>query len=97
MTTKNNIRKNLNQIQLTQGVQARSKKKFKNTTNSNHRHPVFENELNREFSVKQKDQVYVTDITTCIWTLEGWLYLAVVIDLYSRKVVGWGMSRRDNC
>ena len=74
-------------------VQARSKKKFKNTTNSNHKHPVFDNELNREFNVEQKDQVYVADITY-IWTQEGWLYLAVVIDLYSRKVVGWSMSSR---
>jgi len=75
------------------GVQARSKKKFKNTTNSNHKHPVFDNLLNREFNVEKKDQVYVSDITY-IWTQEGWLYLAVVINLYSRRIVGWSMSSR---
>ncbi len=75
------------------GVKARTKKKFRNTTNSNHKHPVYENLLNREFDVDKKDQAYVSDITY-IWTQEGWLYLAVVIDLYSRKIVGWSMSSR---
>jgi len=75
------------------GVQVRRKKKFRNTTNSNHKHPVFENLLNREFDVAEKDQAYVSDITY-IWTQEGWLYLAVVTDLYSRKIVGWSMSSR---
>jgi len=75
------------------GVKARQRKKFKVTTNSNHKHPVYENLLNREFDVDKKDQAYVSDITY-IWTQEGWLYLAVVIDLYSRKIVGWSMSSR---
>lgn len=74
-------------------VQVRIKKRFKATTNSNHTQPVFDNLLNRQFDVEQKDQVYVSDITY-IWTQEGWLYLAVVIDLFSRKVVGWSMSSR---
>ena len=74
-------------------VEVRRKKRFKATTNSNHKHPVFDNLLNREFNVAQKNQVYVSDITY-IWTQEGWLYLAVVIELYSRKVVGWSMSSR---
>ena len=74
-------------------VPVRSKKRFKATTNSNHKQPVFENLVNREFDVEKKNQVYVSDITY-IWTQEGWLYLAVVIDLYSRKVVGWSMSSR---
>ena len=67
--------------------------KYKVTTNSNHKQPVFDNLLDREFAVEQPDQVYASDITY-IWTQEGWLYLAVVIDLYSRKVVGWSMSSR---
>jgi len=74
-------------------VKVRTKKRYKATTNSNHKQPVFDNLLNREFEVEQKDQAYVSDITY-IWTQEGWLYLAVVIDLYSRKVVGWSMSSR---
>ena len=75
------------------GIQARQRKKYKVTTNSNHRQPVFENLVNREFEIGQPDQVYAADVTY-IWTQEGWLYLAVVIDLCSRKVVGWSMSSR---
>lgn len=75
------------------GVWVRSKKKYKVTTNSNHKQPVFDNLLKREFDVAQPDQAYVADITY-VWTQEGWLYLAVVIDLYSRKVVGWSMGSR---
>ena len=74
-------------------VQVRHRKKYKATTNSNHRQPVYDNLLERQFDVKQPNEVYVSDITY-VWTQEGWLYLAVVIDLYSRKVVGWSMSSR---
>ena len=75
------------------GVKARHRKKYKVTTDSKHAKPIYENLVNREFDRKEKDEVYVGDITF-IWTQEGWLYLAVVIDLYSRKVVGWSMSSR---
>lgn len=75
------------------GVQVRQRKKYKVTTNSNHQQPVFDNLLQRQFDVPQTDQVYASDVTY-IWTQEGWLYLAVVIDLCSRKVVGWSMSSR---
>lgn len=75
------------------GVQVRRRKKYKVTTDSNHQHPVFDNLLSRQFDVSSPDQVYASDITY-IWTQEGWLYLAVVIDLCSRKVVGWSMSTR---
>ena len=74
-------------------VQVRHRKKYKVTTDSNHRQPVFENLLSRQFDVPNPDQVYASDVTY-IWTREGWLYLAVVIDLFSRKVVGWSMSTR---
>ena len=74
-------------------VTVRHRKKYKVTTDSNHQMPVFENQLNRQFDVAKPDQVYVGDITY-IWTQQGWLYLAVVIDLFSRKVVGWSMSSR---
>lgn len=75
------------------GLKAIQKRKFKATTNSNHNLPVNENILNREFDVKERNKVWVSDITY-IPTQEGWLYLAVIIDLYSRKVVGWSMSNR---
>jgi transposase InsO family protein len=75
------------------GITVRYRKKYKVTTNSNHRQPVFENVLDRQFSASGPDQAYVSDITY-IWTQEGWLYLAVVIDLFSRRVVGWSMSSR---
>lgn len=75
------------------GVAVKHRKKYKVTTNSDHKQPVFENLLQRDFSPAQVDQVYAADVTY-IWTQEGWLYLAVVIDLYSRKVVGWSMSSR---
>lgn len=71
----------------------RYRKKYKVTTNSNHKKPLFENVLNREFKVARPNQAYVSDITY-LWTQEGWLYLAVVIDLFSRKVVGWSMNSR---
>ncbi|CAM4035886.1 Integrase catalytic domain-containing protein [Legionella pneumophila subsp. pneumophila] len=63
------------------------------TTNSNHKQPVFENVLNREFQVNEPNRAYVSDITY-IPIHEGWLYLMVVIDLFSRKMVGWSMSSR---
>lgn len=75
------------------GVKARYRKKYKVTTNSNHKNPVFNNVLNREFAVEEPDLAYVSDITY-IWTQEGWLYLAVFIDLFSRQVVGWSMGSR---
>lgn len=74
-------------------VFVRYRKKYKVTTNSKHKQPVFENVLNRQFQVNQPNRAYVSDITY-IWTQEGWLYLTVFIDLFSRKVVGWNMSSR---
>ena len=76
------------------GIQAKSQRKFRvTTTDSNHTQPVAENVLNREFTAKKRNQKWVADITY-IATLEGWLYLAAVIDLFTRKVVGWSMSER---
>jgi len=75
------------------GLQVRHRRKYKVTTNSNHKLPLFDNLLKRNFDVQETDRVYVGDITY-VWTQEGWLYLAVVIDLCSRKVVGWSMSSR---
>jgi putative transposase len=75
------------------GVLVRYRRKYKVTTNSKHKQPVFENVLNRQFTAEAPNQAYASDITY-IWTQEGWLYLAIVIDLFSRKVVGWSMSSR---
>ena len=75
------------------GWRARAAKKFKATTNSNHRLPVAPNLLNQDFSATKQNEKWVSDITY-IWTDEGWLYLAVVMDLYSRMVVGWAISER---
>lgn len=72
-------------------LQAIGKKKFRVTTNSNHKKPVADNLLARNFTVTEPGKVYAGDITY-IHTTAGWLYLAVVIDLYSRKVVGWSMN-----
>jgi len=74
-------------------IMARGKRKYKATTNSNHGLPVSDNLLNRNFSPEQPDRVWTGDITY-IPTDEGWLYLAVVIDLFSRQVVGWAMGER---
>jgi putative transposase len=75
------------------GIVGKVKKKFKATTNSKHNLPVAENLLKQNFAAQKPNTVWVSDITY-IWTLEGWLYLAVILDLYSRQVVGWAMSDR---
>jgi putative transposase len=72
------------------GLKVRCKRKFRVTTNSKHPHPVAENLLNREFVAEQPNQKWVTDITY-LPVAEGWMYLAVVMDLFSRKIVGWAM------
>jgi len=74
-------------------LKAKQKRKYKVTTDSKHQLPVAENVLNRQFSPQAPNQAWGTDITY-LWTQEGWIYLAVVIDLYSRRVVGWAMDRR---
>jgi len=76
-----------------QGLRAKAARKFKATTNSNHSLPVAENLLQQDFTADAPNQVWVGDITY-IGTDEGWLYLAVVLDLFSRKVVGRSMSDR---
>jgi transposase InsO family protein len=73
------------------GIRSKVGRKFKKTTNSNHQHRVAPNLLNQNFTVSEPNHVWVSDIT-CIWTDEGWLFLASTLDLYSRKVVGWSMS-----
>ena len=74
-------------------IEAKQKKKFKATTDSKHNLPVAPNILERDFTVPEPDRVYCSDITY-IWTAEGWLYLAVILDLFSRQIVGWSMNNR---
>ena len=75
------------------GLRARGKKKFRVTTDSGHGLPVSPNLLERRFDVEEPNRVWSGDITY-VWTDEGWLYLAVVIDLFSRRVVGFSMGER---
>jgi transposase InsO family protein len=75
------------------GIRAKTKRRFKVTTDSKHKFPVSPNLLGRNFTVKAPDRVWVADMTY-IWTEEGWLYLAAVLDLYSRGIVGWSMGPR---
>jgi len=75
------------------GVVAKQKKKFKATTDSKHNLPVAPNLLERNFEADKLDWVHCSDITS-IWMAEGWLYLAVILDLFSPRVVGWSMSNR---
>ena len=75
------------------GIRSRRRNKFKATTNSRHNLPVAANLLDQDFTAETPDSVWVGDITY-VPTQEGWLYLAVLIDLYNRKVVGWSSSSR---
>ena len=75
------------------GLRAKTVKKWRATTHSSHRLPVATNTLDRQFTVSQPDRVWAGDITYVL-TLEGWLYLAILLDLYSRAVIGWAMGPR---
>lgn len=86
-------RKRVCKLMRAQGLCCKTKRKFKLTTDSTHSLPIASNLLKRNFSPAGPNQSYVGDITS-IPTQEGWLYLAVVIDLFSRQVVGWSMSER---
>jgi putative transposase len=73
-------------------IVAIQRRKFRVTTNSKHDYPVWPNVLNRNFAVEKPNSVWVSDITY-IWTFEGWLYLAAVLDLFSRGIVGLAMDK----
>jgi putative transposase len=85
-------RKRVERLMREKGIVALFPRKFRRTTDSEHRHAVAPNLLEQKFHTAAKDQVWVGDITY-IWTLEGWAYLAVLIDLFSRRVVGWAMGK----
>lgn len=76
-----------------QGIRPKTVRKFRVTTDSGHNHPVAPNRLNRQFVVTRPNRVWLADLTY-VWTSEGWLYLAVVLDACSRLPVGYAMSER---
>jgi transposase InsO family protein len=84
-------RRRIGRLMKEAGLVCKTKRRFKVTTDSKHDLPIAPNYLDRQFAVAQANRVYAGDIT-CIPTLEGWLHLAVVIDLFSRQVVGWSMA-----
>jgi putative transposase len=75
------------------GIRARHKRRYKATTDSKHSLPVAPNRLDRNFAPSAPNQAWTADLTY-IWTTEGWLYLAVVLDLFNREVVGWSLKSR---
>ena len=84
-------RKRIVRLMQEMGITARIPRRYRKTTDSKHNQPVSDNVLSRNFDVKGPNQVWVTDISY-VWTWEGWLYLAVILDLFSRRAVGWSMA-----
>jgi len=84
-------RKRVARLMREEGLEGQRKRRFRSTTDSRHSFPVAPNALNRDFSASAPNKVWVTDITY-IWTREGWMYLAAILDLYSRRVVGWSID-----
>ena len=75
------------------GIQAKHKRRFKVTTDSKHNLPIAPNLLEHDFTPSAPNQAFTSDITY-LWTDEGWLYLAIVLDLFNREVVGWSLKPR---
>lgn len=88
-------KKRVERIMREEGICGRKKRRFRRTTDSKHPDPIAPNILDRNFDVEVPDTAWVTDVTY-IWTLEGWLYLAAILDLYSRRVVGWATSANND-
>ena len=86
-------RKRIARLMRAAGLRARERRRFRCTTDSGHGMAIKGNLLARRFAVPAPNSGWVTDITY-LWTLEGWLYLAVILDLFSRRVVGWALSER---
>ncbi len=84
-------RKRVARLMRRMGLAARRKRRFRRTTDSRHAFPIAPNLLARNFTAQAPNRVWLVDITY-IWTEKGWLYLAAVLDLYTRKVVGWAMA-----
>ena len=77
------------------GLKGCPMRRFRRRPNEAPSHPIAANVLNQDFRADERNQRWASDITQ-LWTRQGWLYLAVVMDLYSRRIVGWSMSRRNN-
>jgi putative transposase len=88
-------KKRVERLMRERGVVARQKRRFRHTTNSNHKRPIAPNVLERAFKTEAPNEAWVTDVTY-IDTEEGWAYLAVIEDLYSRRVVGFAMSAQND-
>lgn len=88
-------RKRVERLMREQGIQARRKRRFRKTTDSNHSGPIAANVLARQFQPRAPNEVWVTDVTY-VSTAEGWLYLAVMLDLFARRVVGWAASATND-
>ena len=88
-------KKRVERLMRQHGIAARRKRRFRRTTDSNHSHPIAPNVLDRNFEVELPNTAWVTDVTN-VWTHEGWLYLAVILDLFSRRVVGWAVSANND-
>jgi putative transposase len=88
-------KKRIERLMRENGLQARRKRRFRRTTDSRHSLPIARNIVARRFRVAAPNRVWVTDVTA-IWTLQGWLYLAAMLDLYSRRVVGWAISESND-
>ncbi len=84
-------RKRVARLMRERNLAARKRRRFRSTTDSKHAFPLAPNVLARDFTASAPNHAWVTDITF-VWTQEGWLYLAVILDLFSRRVVGWAMS-----
>ncbi|WP_254660230.1 MULTISPECIES: IS3 family transposase [Lysinibacillus] len=85
--------KTVSRIMKEEGIRSKTVKKYKATTNSKHNLPVYPNLLDQQFKVERPGQAWVADITY-IWTSEGWLYLATIMELFSRRIIGWAMDER---
>jgi putative transposase len=88
-------KKRVERLMRENGLQARRKRRFCHTTDSKHPDPIAPNILARGFDPPAPNRVWATDVTY-VWTEEGWLYLAVILDLFARRVVGWAASARND-
>ncbi len=89
-------RKRIARLMRQRGLSARRKAQRLHTTESQHAQPVAPNRLNREFTAQGPNEKWVADLTG-VWTSQGWLHVAAVLDLFSRKVIGWAMAAKRGC